>query len=210
MIPTKRRLIINADDYGLSPGVNRAIEEAVSAGAVTSVSCFVANLKAISPALEGCCGVHLDRPIGGWRDQAERFMGLTPRPTHFDSHHHMHNQAEPARVYANLCLAYGAAGVPLSNQQRTRLRSRDVKCADHAEIGWTDGKRVTLERLLRVDFAWAESVHLTCHPGYVDDDLRRVSTMTHVREREMSVLSDPTFKIWLRSEGIELIGYAEL
>ena len=42
-----RQLIINADDFGLTPGVNRAISETHSAGAVTS-----ATLMASGPAFE--------------------------------------------------------------------------------------------------------------------------------------------------------------
>ena len=38
---TDRRLIINADDYGISPGVNAGILEAVRAGIVTSISVMV-------------------------------------------------------------------------------------------------------------------------------------------------------------------------
>jgi chitin disaccharide deacetylase len=198
----QKRLIINADDYGLAPGVNRGIEELMQSGAVTSASAF---WPPDSPALAGRCGVHL-KAAHEWNAQIDRFL----KPTHLDSHHHTHGDIPMQGWYADLCEKYGAAGVPLSAKQRDMLRARGIECVDHVEIGWIDGTHETLERFLRVAFSWAESVHLMCHPGYVDDDLRRVSTMTHVRERELMVLMDPTFKIWLRSEGIELIGYAEL
>ena len=37
----RRALIINADDFGMSPGINRGIMEAVAAGSVTSASLMV-------------------------------------------------------------------------------------------------------------------------------------------------------------------------
>src|SRR5689334_25439525 len=39
--PSARRLIVNADDFGLSPGVNDGILEAHAAGVVSSVSVLV-------------------------------------------------------------------------------------------------------------------------------------------------------------------------
>ena len=61
-----RQLIINADDYGLSRGVNTGIIEAAEAGVVTSASMIV-NLKAFADAAErarGCSalslGLHLN------------------------------------------------------------------------------------------------------------------------------------------------------
>jgi predicted glycoside hydrolase/deacetylase ChbG (UPF0249 family) len=46
-----RRLIINADDFGLSPGVNRGIVEGHEAGSVTSTSLLV-NLPAFHDAVQ--------------------------------------------------------------------------------------------------------------------------------------------------------------
>ncbi len=48
--PTERRLIINADDFGLTPGVNRGIMAAWGAGTVTSTS-LLANLPAFEDAV---------------------------------------------------------------------------------------------------------------------------------------------------------------
>ncbi len=46
-----RRLIINADDFGLTPGVNRAIAEAHQNGIVTSTT-LMANSRAFAAAVE--------------------------------------------------------------------------------------------------------------------------------------------------------------
>lgn len=52
-----RRLIINADDFGLTPGVNRAIVEAHERGVVTS-----ATLMANGPAFEDAIGLAQSQP----------------------------------------------------------------------------------------------------------------------------------------------------
>lgn len=46
-----RRLILNADDFGLTPGVNRGIAECASRGVVTSLT-LMANAGAFADALE--------------------------------------------------------------------------------------------------------------------------------------------------------------
>ena len=47
------RLVVNADDFGLSTGVNRGILEAHAAGVVSSVSVLV-NTPGWTDALPGC------------------------------------------------------------------------------------------------------------------------------------------------------------
>jgi chitin disaccharide deacetylase len=71
-----RRLIVNADDFGLSPGVNRGIIQTYERGIVTSTSLMVrgetageaAEYAKLHPALG--VGLHLD--LGEWiyRDEA--------------------------------------------------------------------------------------------------------------------------------------------
>ena len=71
-----RKLIVNADDFGLSPGANEAIAELLAAGAITSAT-LMANGPAFEDALErtagmgaGCAiGLHANftqfEPVGG-------------------------------------------------------------------------------------------------------------------------------------------------
>ena len=54
------RLIINADDFGLTPGINRAIVELHQAGVLTS-----ATLMATGPAFEDAVTLALDNPTLG-------------------------------------------------------------------------------------------------------------------------------------------------
>jgi predicted glycoside hydrolase/deacetylase ChbG (UPF0249 family) len=77
-----RRLIINADDFGLTAGVNRAILEAHEHGVVTSTT-LMANSLAFEGAVQlaqsrfslstGCHVVLLDEP--GGRERRKFFPG---------------------------------------------------------------------------------------------------------------------------------------
>src|SRR3989475_8189666 len=69
--PDERRLVVNADDFGFSAGVNRGILEAHAAGVVSSVSVLVNTpgwpdardrLRAIGGTLGG--GLHLNLTTG--------------------------------------------------------------------------------------------------------------------------------------------------
>jgi chitin disaccharide deacetylase len=55
-----KRLVINADDFGMSPGVDQGILEAMEAGVVTSTSCLVFRDRPQIPvSIAGRVGVHL-------------------------------------------------------------------------------------------------------------------------------------------------------
>ena len=110
------RVVVNADDYGLSRGVDAGIVEAIAAGAVTSVSAlpggpsFAAN-SAMLAALDVDVGLHLAvGPAAGerrgslaaawiprtgalatFRAQRQRLEDALGRAvTHVDSHMHVH------------------------------------------------------------------------------------------------------------------------
>ncbi len=84
-----KRLIVNADDYGLTRGVNRGIVEAHRRGIVTSTS-WLANGAAFEPGLELArqhpqleSGVHLNLTQGRPIAPAEAVASLTGRDGRF-------------------------------------------------------------------------------------------------------------------------------
>ncbi len=112
-----RRVIINADDFGYSFGVNSGIREAIDHGVVTSTSVMVKRIAAseaseMAKRKDISLGLHLDMteeglerwlgmialsfwPIDGvqkeFDTQVQKFKHLTGRlPDHIDSHHNIH------------------------------------------------------------------------------------------------------------------------
>src|SRR5687768_2112615 len=106
-MPQSRRLIVNADDLGYTAGINRGILEAHERGIVTSASLMVdrpaaddgAAVARATPSLS--VGLHAvldrvdpDRCADELARQLTRFEELVgSRPTHVDSHHHLHREA---------------------------------------------------------------------------------------------------------------------
>ena len=49
-----------------------------------------------------------------------------------------------------------------------------------------------------------------CHPGYLDDELLRVSSLTVPRTKEVAMAIDPAVRQWLKDSQIEVVTYDDL
>lgn len=222
-----RRLIVNADDLGLSHGVNAGIAKAHDDGIVTSASLMVRQPAAEAAATwardrpDLSLGLHLDlcewRPCGrSWGPAYERcplddvdcvatetdaqlglFGELVGRPPTHVDSH-QHVHRRPA-VCAVVAERAARLGVPLR------------ECSDVGYVGgfygqdargraWPD--LLTAEALLGIldglGPGWSE---LGCHPGFAEDT---GSTYRDERRREVDVLCDTAVRTWLDGAGIEL------
>ena len=219
-----RWLVVNADDFGYSSGINRGILECHKRGVVTSTSLMVTG-HAVDEAVaisgenpELSLGLHWDvfgederdfdlDDVGAVRDeferQLDRFHDLLGRPpTHVDSHRHAHSE-HLMPVFRELV---EPLGVPLRGDGRVTFVG-----GFYAQWEW----RVTqleyvsvpfLEQLLHEETGegWTE---ISCHPGYVTPDLR--SVYSSERETEIRTLTDPRIRATIEELGIRLMSYAD-
>ncbi len=212
-----RRLIVNADDFGIATGVNEGIVEAHVNGILTSTSLMVdrpaaadaARVMREHPALS--VGLHyvedgpaIDEPghvARTFAAQLERFRELTgAEPTHVDSHHHVHltrmSTFEP--LVAPL-------GVPLRGDGRVRYLGAFYA---QPQRGVVELERVStgfLLELLAGDDAMGEFIEVGCHPGRVTPDL--VSSYTPEREVELATLTEPGMRAQIDGLGFTLASY---
>jgi predicted glycoside hydrolase/deacetylase ChbG (UPF0249 family) len=215
-------LIVNADDLGMTPGVNAGVIEAHQRGVVTSASLMVkqpaaeeaARLAAANPRLG--LGLHIDLAecelgrklyarvdVGDQaavateiEEQLALFVSLVGRePDHLDSHQHAHFSG-PVRAEA-LRLAI-TLRIPLRN-----LDPRIAFCGDfYGQKGEQPSpERISLAHLLQLveemPDGWTE---LMCHPGRAID-VR--SVYARERETELAVLCDPGLPKALAERGVE-------
>jgi predicted glycoside hydrolase/deacetylase ChbG (UPF0249 family) len=201
------RLIVNADDLGYTTEINRGILEAHEHGIVTSASLMVdrpgandgAAVARATPSLS--VGLHavLDR-VEPERCEEElvrqlaRFGELVGRrPTHVDSHHHVHREAEVAQTFAAFA-------------EREGLPARDG--AVRHEPRFYGEPAIGVERLLDILATLPEGdSELGCHPGYANG---LSSRYTVEREQELRTLTDPRVRAHVEELGIALIGWREL
>jgi chitin disaccharide deacetylase len=221
-----RYLVVNADDFGACAGVNRGIVEAHRRGIVTSASLMVAmpgsdeaaSLARECPGLS--VGLHASfaderrHPVADLSDpgacraaldeQLMRFTDLLHRrPTHLDSHHHVHTLPGLLPHFRETAEQYG---IPLRECSGVRYCSRFY--GQWARESHPEHVSVTgLIRILEAELGDGVT-ELACHPGYPDPAL--VSSYADERELELRTLCDGRVRRFLDGCGIALVGFGEV
>lgn len=221
-----RYVIFNADDFGYSRGINRGILEGHHRGVITSATLVVNGMATEEAArLARACprlavGLHVnftneaDRLLdledadacrGELRLQFARFCDLMGgKPTHLDSHQHVHRHHMRRRLFEELA---DEEGLPLRDRPPVVFKG-----GFYAQ--WTYGvfepEKVSfeaLERILRHEIS--DGIYeMSCHPGYYDAALQAV--YHREREAELRTLTEPRLRPLLDELGIALISYREL
>jgi chitin disaccharide deacetylase len=206
-------LIVNADDLGLTEGINQGIFEAHACGVVTSASLMVEGPAAGSAVntLEAypnlSIGLHFvqdspailderDALAAAFAAQLDRFRRLLGRePTHVDSHHHVHMSRLSAFRSVTRPL-----GVPLRGDGRVLYL--DGFYAENDDVA-----PISRARLLELLDAHrdAAAVELGCHPGRVTDEL--TSSYRKPRQIELGTLTAPGLRDELSRAGYELVSF---
>jgi predicted glycoside hydrolase/deacetylase ChbG (UPF0249 family) len=221
-----RYLVVNADDFGASPGVNRGIIEAHERGIVTSASLMsgmpatedAARLALQCPTLSVGLHVRIRSGINGseahsaqqdvdcaaLEAQLWRFEELMGRPpTHLDSHHHVHTRPHRLPLFKECA---ERLGIPL------RECSGVGYCPDFYGqwAGTSHPEQVSVSSLIRLLCTEIDHdiTELACHPGFPDDSL--VSTYATERELELRTLCDTRVRRFLDQRGIELLTFREV
>lgn len=230
----ERRLIVNADDLGLSPGVNRGIFAAHENGIVTSASLMVRWQAAEDAAIYArdstslSVGLHID--IGEWffrdnewialyevvpgdehgaleaelKQQLSRFRELMRRDP---SHIDSHQHVHRNQPLASIAQSLSKElGVPL------RHRSKEIGFDGRFYGQMGDGRPlpagITPESLIGLLHELpAGTTELGCHPGFAGDI---ESMYRSERAIEVATLCDPRVRAAIVSEGIMLTNFTEL
>lgn len=218
-----RWLIVNADDLGLGPGVNRGILDAHRDGVVTSASLLVdgpwsieaarltrtltglsvglhARIAAVGPRGAGMvarCRAELSRQFSRFKD----LMGRAP--THLDSHFNVHGDPALSGVFLEVADWWG---VPLREhspvQHLPRPRSKGYGVCGGGSID-VDGFIHMLGRDVTDGV-----IEYICHPAHPDPHVPLNDQAE--REEELRMLCDPRIRRALWSQGVRLASYNDL
>jgi chitin disaccharide deacetylase len=232
----KRQLIVNADDFGQSSGVNGGVIEAHESGIVTSASLMVRWPAAAAAAADSrklpklSLGLHVD--LGEWRYRDGAWIALYEvvplddvnvvkeevarqlatfndlvgkRPTHMDSHQHVHLR-EPAR--AALCEVARFLDIPL------RHFNPGVhycgKFYGQTAEGLPLPDAISSHSLVAILRTLPDGVtELGCHPGK-GNDLDLDTMYRGERAQEVKTLCDPLLPTIMKSMEIELRSFGNL
>jgi len=278
------RLIVNADDFGISERVNAGIVMAHRAGIVTATSLMAAG-RAFEQAVQWCrmlpsldVGVHLTlvaekplRPkgssltgsdgrfpisIGAFLQrclagrirlsdvqaelsaQIERVLDQGIRPTHLDSHQHVHALPVISALTQRLAARYGIpfVRVPVEDGRTGRpqnlhgisrmLGSMFLKASWAAArlggaggrkapplrfLGFQEGGRLDHERLQRLlrSLRPGRVYELMCHPGFTPDE-PDVKRWNYRHEIELQALTSRLIRSEITARGIQLCSFKDL
>lgn len=219
-------LIVNADDFGYGAAVNRGIVEAIDHGVVTSVGLMVntpgtADAVALARARPHVSvGLHVnftneaqrlvefdDPPVcrAALRDQFDRFCDLLGRkPSHLDSHQHVHRRRPCQPSFAELAAEHG---LPLRDQAPVTFKGGFYA---QWEYGVSDPGRVSYEALEKIlAHELSRGIYeLACHPGRFDPEVHYVYHRD--REEELRTLTDPRTRALVQKLGLRPISYLQL
>lgn len=227
-----RFLIVNADDLGLSGGVNAGVAEAHERGIVTSTSLMVRRLAAVDavdvarryPSL--AIGLHLD--LGEWvyeegewkvayercrpeeraaverecREQLDAFRRLLGRDP---THLDSHQHAHMSEPVASVAATIAA-------ELQIPLRGQGIRYEGgfYGQTGkgepWPQG--IGVEHLVELIGSLLEGwTELGCHPGL---GVETESSYGPEREQEVHALCDPRVEAAIADIGVELRSFAQL
>jgi predicted glycoside hydrolase/deacetylase ChbG (UPF0249 family) len=231
-VSDQRYLIVNADDFGQSPGVNRGIVEAHERGVVTSTSLMVRGPAAAEAAAHARSdpdlgvGLHFDLAEWAYRDgdwvclyevvppgdpaavaaeaarQLAAFRDLVGRDPTHLDSHQHVHRDDPARGVLTA----------LARELRVPLRHFDPAVRYCGEFYGQTAKGdpypegITSDVLLRVIAGLHPgATELCCHPGYADD----LDSMYRAeRAAEVAALCDPRVWAAATAAGVALISFA--
>jgi chitin disaccharide deacetylase len=227
-----RFLIVNADDLGLSDGVNAGVVEAHERGIVTSASLMVrkpAATEAVTVAGDHpglAIGLHID--LGQWdyeegewkvayerclpddeaaverecRAQLEAFRELLGREPTHLDSHQHTHMSEPVASVADRLA--GELGVPL----RGRRIPYEGGFYGQSGRGVPFPQGIEVGRLIELidtlPTGWTE---LGCHPGL---GVEGESSYAREREVEVEALTDPRVRAAIEERGVELRSFADV
>ena len=229
----ERTLIVNADDFGLTAGVNAGIARAHEEGILTSASLMVrwpaaaeaAAYAARTPSLS--VGLHVD--LGEWQfidgewkqmydvvdtkdlaaveaeitSQLEAFRQLMGREPTHVDSHQHIHQHEPGSVFVRMARDLG-----LSLRGHGPGVRRYVSFHGQTKRGAPVAESLSVERMVGIIEALEPGVtELGCHPG-IDHDTG--SSYERERALEVEILCDPRVRETIAREGVALRSFADI
>ncbi len=231
-----KHLIVNADDFGLTTGINAGIVQAHLHGIVSSATLMVHGAAAAEAAAwarehpslgvglhidlwehvlrdgvwvrtyEHCAG-DADAVLAELERQLVRFRSLLGRePDHIDTHQHVHRRDPVGDVVRGVAARHG---LPLREHGGLRYVGGFY---GQDGMGGRYPEGITPERLMELIDALPEDgvTELSCHPGVVAADDALGGTMYRIeRNIETHTLCDPRVRARLARGDVRLGTFAD-
>ena len=172
--------------------------------------------------------------VGEFRAQVDKLLALGIRPTHLDTHKHLHLLPRVLDALTTVAEEYSILWIrkpfdvplggpprlrsvaalairPLKRQFERRLRESQCLTVDYFAGFLTTGS-LSSRRLASLLAAIPDGTgEFMCHPGVCGPELSRADTrLKESREAELEALCSPIVKRAVAANGIEIVSYRDL
>lgn len=143
--------------------------------------------------------------------QIERFLDTGQKPTHIDSHHHIHMNEKVLPSVLKMADCYNLA-VRLGRARISHYpKYRHLLTTDY----FTDafyGAHLTIDSFLKIlhEAENYDTVEVMCHPAFTDQVLLEQSRYNHQRKKELAILTDLRIIEKIKEKKIQMIHYGNL
>jgi predicted glycoside hydrolase/deacetylase ChbG (UPF0249 family) len=204
-------LIVNADDFGYSPSVNKGIVKAHVDGIVTATSVMVDSIAAndakdLNAYTNLAVGLHFVPNKNAelrteLERQLEKFISIVgTKPSHVDIHKVRHDETELKDAVIAFAKDYG---IPARYSGAAKFI--DSFFGPHANGD------VSVSQLKKsIDKATNDCNELMCHVGYTDDYLCTHSSYNDMRENELESICSEDVKNYVKDRGLVLSNWAQI
>lgn len=192
------KIIINADDYGLSKEFNGGILELAGKRIISSITVMI-NRKYVKPLdlltfKNISVGLHLElkekASLEEIESQVKKFKNKFKKiPSHLDGHKHCHLTKNNLPKVIRIAQRYNLPVRSKLTQDRKMLREYKIKTPDRF-ISWHPKRK---ERFFnRIKNIKSPACEIVCHPGYFDKNYKH--SYNKQREQELRILKSGEFK----------------
>lgn len=138
-----------------------------------------------------------------WKAQIEKFIEIAGhKPTHIDSHHHVHLLPCHLDVTKRLALEYD-----LPIRQREQVLDTYPYIPVYDQMYNDDANYQYFTHVLS---SYHGPLEFMCHPAYLDQRLYDMSSYNLPRMKELELLTSPEIKTFIQENHIKLINFSDL
>ncbi|MFO7806950.1 MAG: ChbG/HpnK family deacetylase [Candidatus Moraniibacteriota bacterium] len=209
-----KKIIVNADDFGLAKEFNKGIIDLAKQGFVTSTTILInrkhtgkywfLSLNEYSKAPISV-GLHLEiadnASVKEIEEQISKFKQKTGfLPSHLDGHNHCHLTKNNLPIVIKVAKKYNFPLRSSALSNRRLIKKEKIKTPDKF-ISWHPIRKESLFKELKKNNS--EITEMVCHPGYRDQ--KTLYPYNKQREEEIKVFKSENFRELIR--GYQMVNY---
>ena len=144
-----------------------------------------------------------------FRCQMDKFLSFGIKPTHIDSHHHVHGISKVLEVVREFALEFDIPVRSLGNGDVCENYLKGIGTTGGFTGGFYGDEEINPEGFINTieknnSF---DSLEIMCHPGYLDEEILEMSSYAIPRTKELVTLTSDVVKNYIEENKIQLVNF---